>query len=747
MKTYYGNYLGICVYDQDPEFRGRVKIFVPHIMPTLYDNWNQTGKNVTIETVGDNVINGLETPIIDRLKKILPWAECAAPVVGGSTVGSYVPSTGVKNQTGYDAAAYSAVMPTDLQTNLTKEQERDLAQFQSNYERNKSRYEEVSKGLAAKGVGMTPEQVAAIHWREGSGNFGKSIANGQSLSKPARLDGRMGTGGATYTAGTSWEQNAVEVMSHKVGEKRAPNNGSTWDNSTFYTFAERFNGTGYKKKGIASPYVYSGTTTYTGGKYVADGKFDPNVKDRQNGVAVLVSSLQAKQSGSTAQSGVSASPPPNVADAQTIPDPSQSVPEKPKFAATTSDESKGGVENTKPLDTPPISTAPKETAFNVSGADMEGLNSVFRKRLEGMATEFYQKTGKRMTITDGWRSYAVQVKVAREKGIYGVGKGLAARPGTSNHGFGFAADISTKDVNIAKGLGLLSKYGLQTPIVENGSKQGPDPGSGKESWHVEPTGLISSVLAPYKERKQSGYYKGDYFAAALDGNAPPPPAPSDSPAPDELGSSTQLTNEVNTTKNPSPTTVAPTDTSGMPEGLFAIPRPGALLWVFFREGNPLHPVYFAASYGRKEWSAAYGSSSPELHQPNPGDDTARSRTILKNGGLIELTNTNELQGNLNDIGSSKKDFRGAKVSAPSGAHTHWNSKGIITYTPNEYFLQAAGNSYHSCLNNETHTNGDRNDVTLGDHFVVVGTLTREALDAVEQCSEIIKSINEVKAKQ
>ena len=43
-------------------------------------------------------------------------------------------------------------------------------------------------------------------------------------------------------------------------------------------------------------------------------------------------------------------------------------------------------------------------------------------------------------VTDSYRSYPAQVDVARRKGLYAEG-GLAARPGTSNHGWGLALDL------------------------------------------------------------------------------------------------------------------------------------------------------------------------------------------------------------------------------------------------------------------------------------------------------------------
>jgi predicted chitinase len=44
------------------------------------------------------------------------------------------------------------------------------------------------------------------------------------------------------------------------------------------------------------------------------------------------------------------------------------------------------------------------------------------------------------TITDSYRTYEAQVDVARRKGLYSQG-GLAAQPGTSNHGWGKAVDL------------------------------------------------------------------------------------------------------------------------------------------------------------------------------------------------------------------------------------------------------------------------------------------------------------------
>jgi hypothetical protein len=51
-----------------------------------------------------------------------------------------------------------------------------------------------------------------------------------------------------------------------------------------------------------------------------------------------------------------------------------------------------------------------------------------------------RRAGVHIGITDSYRSYAAQVDVAQRKGLYSQG-GLAAVPGTSDHGWGMAVDL------------------------------------------------------------------------------------------------------------------------------------------------------------------------------------------------------------------------------------------------------------------------------------------------------------------
>lgn len=88
MKKYYGNHIGIVIQNNDPDQAGKVKIFVPHISSTIYNNWVKKNENKALKFIGNNINEDL-TEILDDLKKITPWANCAAPLVGESSSGRF----------------------------------------------------------------------------------------------------------------------------------------------------------------------------------------------------------------------------------------------------------------------------------------------------------------------------------------------------------------------------------------------------------------------------------------------------------------------------------------------------------------------------------------------------------------------------------------------------------------------------------------------------------------------------------
>lgn len=85
---YNGIYIGVVVQNNDPEHRGRAKVYVPHVNAAVYENWYNVKKNKSFRFVGRNINSDLGDILTD-LKTILPWADQASPIGGQSSTGRY----------------------------------------------------------------------------------------------------------------------------------------------------------------------------------------------------------------------------------------------------------------------------------------------------------------------------------------------------------------------------------------------------------------------------------------------------------------------------------------------------------------------------------------------------------------------------------------------------------------------------------------------------------------------------------
>lgn len=164
----------------------------------------------------------------------------------------------------------------DFDLNLSDRQKGELDAFKKNWEENKDKYKAVEEA-----TGMPAELVAAIHWREGSGNFNTYLHNGQKLGQVTTVVPK----GIYFE---DWTTAAIDAVKNYGSDLSTID---PKDINTYYNYAEHYNGMGYHNKGLPSPYVWAGTSNYQSGKYVADGKFDPNYVDQQLGVAVMLQSL------------------------------------------------------------------------------------------------------------------------------------------------------------------------------------------------------------------------------------------------------------------------------------------------------------------------------------------------------------------------------------------------------------------------------------------------------------------------
>lgn len=157
--------------------------------------------------------------------------------------------------------------------------------FRENFKKralaNQSRYERV-----AEPMGIPWQWVAAIHERESGSNFKTYLHNGDPLGVPTT---HVPAGKMFY----EWEPAAADALAMmRPLAQQMGINASSLDMPALMALAEFYNGLGYRNREAVSPYVYSGTNHYTGGKITVDkGPINPKVKDAQLGVVEMILTL------------------------------------------------------------------------------------------------------------------------------------------------------------------------------------------------------------------------------------------------------------------------------------------------------------------------------------------------------------------------------------------------------------------------------------------------------------------------
>lgn len=169
-----------------------------------------------------------------------------------------------------------------ININLSESQIRNVEQFQAHWEQHKARYE-----FVASQTDMPAKLIAALHWRESSGNFGTYLHQGDPLGRPAVHWPN------NIPVFHKWEDAAIHALKmKKYNQQEIGIHQDTTNFSQIATYAEAYNGFGYANKDKQSPYVYAGASPYISGKYVADGRYDARHVDQQVGVVPLMGSIQ-----------------------------------------------------------------------------------------------------------------------------------------------------------------------------------------------------------------------------------------------------------------------------------------------------------------------------------------------------------------------------------------------------------------------------------------------------------------------
>lgn len=154
---------------------------------------------------------------------------------------------------------------------------------------NRSRYE-----LVSKATGVPWDVIGVIHYRESANDFRGVLHNGQKIIGTGKKTTLVPKGRGPFA---TWEAAAVDALAN-CHPHLAKN--KDWSLGRTLDLLERYNGLGYRNKGLPSPYLWAGTDQYAKGKYVADGRYDANHVDQQLGVAALLMKLREKVPPSTA---------------------------------------------------------------------------------------------------------------------------------------------------------------------------------------------------------------------------------------------------------------------------------------------------------------------------------------------------------------------------------------------------------------------------------------------------------------
>lgn len=126
--------------------------------------------------------------------------------------------------------------------------------------------------------------IAAWHWREASGNFTTHLHNGDPLT--ARTF-HVPAGRPPSEPPFTWDDSAYDALV----TLKALNTVGNWTVERIAYESERYNGWGYRNRGVPSAYVWSFSNIYKGGKYVADGVWSATAVDKQCGVMPMIKQL------------------------------------------------------------------------------------------------------------------------------------------------------------------------------------------------------------------------------------------------------------------------------------------------------------------------------------------------------------------------------------------------------------------------------------------------------------------------
>lgn len=765
MNTYFGNYLGLCISNSDPEQRGRVQVLIPHIMPALYKNWNETEEDKFITCLGDNLPDALTTEQVERLRKILPWAEGAMPILGpcapGRLLGSNYDLSPTAGSSGAilsdealaalpaanrDAIFSFANVPTDTQRRLKWESGGAIVNLDTNWfgneKTNQPIYDVQTAPLVVVPDNATPLQIELANtyakkveeaYRE---KFNTSLPSAGAVKRSVNGRGRANTihtepfavtdtkAVEYFTRDPVGRQKLAEITYTTLGripnvQFALPHGGINGSPGATGRLGSEVNNASILLKDLYG--LLGRSAPQTSGLFAGGSSTDRLVnrfageQDGYPGWAPnrettpheqLPLDLAGGASGDPIGGAVTTSR--GTTGQSTISTAGMSPSFKAQYDRVLA--SLGGTQ----FDVDKMSTPPKDGAkYGVPTGSREEWAHFFT-RLAFVESDFdagvaATKEGKRVSRnSDSAVSF----------GVYQMGKDQFKTFNAIN-GSIFNADSNTQafvryaeSLYFGTGNNDYSKYGGRNLIAFE-DKSLPR-GFGGIAAGYGP--LQRSIDLNWGTNKKEPLLLGENIstAEAL-----------------SIGDDVQLVQTGNPHFGNGNAPPGGRDVNDVVGGALGVPNPGAVLWCFFREGNPMFPVYFAASYGEKEWSSAYGHKGSQVPgsthptEDNAADSSGWNMNLAGGAGIYAQKDFNP-----DDPEQNRAQLM---LYGEDGSHVWLGGKGyneILSRGDHADIVEK--NRFETVrMNKETWVNGVNNMVIRGDNIKIVGNVCKEAIDAVE----------------
>ncbi len=816
-------YLGICINNNDPERRGRVQVFIPQIMPALYQNWNSDGEDIEIDCIGDNMPQGLKSEVIDRLRRILPWAEAASPIVGTSSPGNVVSqmmeavSSAVSS--GAQAIASGAEAVAGAASEMAQQVGNVLDQSPAGAPVD---IKDMTSLLTEAGKYAGKDERGAKVRATYFGNRGGSNCGRGSHGVLGALTGGAIKGGPLGgNANDFGARGRMDFTGSGLYNPKQPISSSYMNDPSQWKVGDVVaNGGG--REGYGHIQVWTGkawVSDFTQNRILQYSNYHSFALHRPNGAGeAKINETVAKMMGldpnATAnpeRPSISASPPSAPAQSQPTP-PSFQAPPAPAAstaaAPAAAPASSGAQPPLPPSDpttygnvanqqvaepappplagtTPPGSAeggVPDASGFSnneilfamriaatESGAGIQNRSYVVKEITNVPRAVGYSYGGTKHADSLGaskiaagtvdWKkvdigycqsntydnerwvgkavnsgSYANQIvgtaQLIRACCGKNSGSGSQVMQSIQSGNFGVADAIVGRAKGAPKSIGT-AYFGLRNHPGQSGALvrrvNGEFGGDAKKAMLAINDQL---PLLPTIEEMSNGRASIDPSKLAAD------PTLSPESKANYAATAENSTNMVQTTDTHGP--LATQNLNGVAKGMFSFPAAGAMLWCFFREGNPQFPVYFAASYSQSEWSSVYNTGSPGPgYNPCPAPGEARST-----GGMMNLNGVGGLRWEeTHDPQDRSKDQKSIMLFGEDGSNVFMGKGYNQIYSRFDRRDQVEGDRWTTTLGaKENWTQGDVNDVTMGDVFIKIGNCSSVASKAVDKIHSILQEV-------